>query len=203
MAIGEYRCYKQQNCRTSLEAYEQVLRHPKSELYDLALFKTAWCYWKLGDTTKSALRFKDVLDLAKKKGGVGDQEQKRAAELQGQALDYLVELFTEDDSKTAQDAFEFLAQIGGKPYSKKVLKQLADTVFDQTRYERAIEAYRLLIELDPMSPDAPEYAGKIVEGYQLLGDVRTAVAAMRKMAADYGAKSAWATANKDRPQAVQ
>jgi TolA-binding protein len=202
MAIAEFRFYEQQNYKSSLEAYEQVLKHPKSQLYDLALFKTAWCYWKLGDTTRSAMRFKDVLDLAKKKAGRSEAEQKRAMELQGQALDYLVELFTEDDTKSAHDAFEFLAQIGGKQYSQKVLKQLADTVFDQTRYERAVEAYRLLIELDPNNPEAPDYAGKIVEAYQLLGDTKTAVAEMRKLAGDYGSKSPWAAANKDRPKAV-
>src|SRR4029079_11811297 len=203
MAIAEYRFYEQQNYKSSLEAYEKVLQHPKSQLYDLALFKTAWCYWKLGDTTKSALRFKDVLDLAKKKAGRTEEQQKRAAELQGQALDYLVELFTEDDTKSAHDAFEFLAQIGGKQYSRKVLKQLADTVFDQTRYERAVEAYRLLIELDPNSAEAPDYHGKIVESFQLLGDVNTAVAEMRKLASNYGGRSAWAAANKDRPKAVE
>ncbi|HVR64896.1 MAG TPA: tetratricopeptide repeat protein [Polyangia bacterium] len=203
MAIGEHRFYNQQNYRSSLEAYEQVLRHPKSELYDLALFKTAWCYWKLGDTVKSAQRFKDVLDLGKKKAGASDQEQKRAAELQGQALDYLVELFTEDDSRTAQDAFEFLAQIGGKEYSQKVLRQLADTVFDQTRYERAIEAYRLLITLDPNSADDPDFHRRIVESYQLLGDAKGAVVEMRKLADAYGTNSAWAKANQDRPKALQ
>jgi cellulose synthase operon protein C len=203
MAIAEYRFYEQQNYKSSLEAYEKVLQHPKSTLYDLALFKTAWCYWKLGDTTKSALRFKDVLDLAKKKAGRTEDQQKRAEELQGQALDYLVELFTEDDTKSAHDAFEFLAQIGGKQYSRKVLKQLADTVFDQTRYERAVEAYRLLIELDPNSAEAPDYAGKIVESYQLLGDTKTAVVEMRKLASDYSGHSAWAAANKDRPKTVE
>jgi len=203
MAIAEYRFYEQQNYKSSLEAYEKVLKHPKSQLYDLALFKTAWCYWKLGQTTRSAERFKDVLDLAKKKAGKTEAEQKRAAELQGQALDYLVELFTEDDSKTAADAFEFLAQIGGKEYSQKVLRRLADTVFDQTRYERAIEAYRLLIQLDPNDGEAPDYQKRIVESYQLLGDVRTAVVEMRKLADTYHGRSAWAAANKDRPKTVQ
>jgi TolA-binding protein len=203
MAIAEFRFYEQQNYKTSLEAYERVLKHPKSTLYDLALFKTAWCYWKLGQTTKSAERFKDVLDLAKKKAGKSEAEQKRAAELQGQALDYLVELFTEDDSKTAADAFEFLAQIGGKEYSQKILRRLADTVFDQTRYERAIEAYRLLITLDPNDGEAPDYHKRIVESYQLLGDVKTAVAEMRKLADSYSGRSAWAKANQDRPKTVQ
>ena len=187
MAIGEYRFYEQQNYKSSLEAYEKVLQHPKSQLYDLALFKTAWCYWKLGDTTKSALRFKDVLDLAKKKAGRTEAEQKRAAELQGQALDYLVELFTEDDTKSAHDAFEFLAQIGGKQYSRKVLKQLADTVFDQTRYERAVEAYRLLIELDPeRAPRRPTTTARSSSRTSCSATSTTAVAEMRKLANNYG-----------------
>jgi tetratricopeptide (TPR) repeat protein len=202
MAIAEFRFYEEQNYKSSLAAYEKVLQYPKSTLFDLALFKTAWCYWKLGDTTKSAQRFKEVLDWAKKKAGKTAAEQRRAEELQGQALEYLVELFTEDDTKSAQDAFEFLAQIGGKEYSKKILLRLADTVFDQTRYERAAEAYRLLISLDPNSIDGPDYHKRVVECHQLLGDAAGAVAEMRKLATNYGPRSPWAAANKDRPKAI-
>jgi cellulose synthase operon protein C len=202
MAIAEFRFYEQQNYKTSLAAYEKVLEHPNSALFDLALFKTAWCYWKLGDTNSSAQRFKDVLDLAKKKAGKTAAEQKRADELSGQALEYLVELFTEDDTKSAQDAFEFLAQIGGKEYSQKILVRLAETVFDQTRYERAAEAYRLLNTLDPNGADAPDNQKRVVECQQLLGDAAGAVREMRKLATDYGPRSAWATANKDRPKAL-
>ena len=38
----------------------------------------------------------------RRRPGKTDAEQKRAEELQGQALEYLVELFTEDDTKSAQ-----------------------------------------------------------------------------------------------------
>ncbi len=202
MAVAEFRFYEQQNYKTSLAAYEKVLEHPKSSLYDLALFKTAWCYWKLGDTGKSAQRFKDVLDLAKKKAGKTPLEQKRAEELQGQAMEYLVELFTEDDTKSAQDAFEFLSQIGGKEYSRKILARLAETVFDQTRYERAAEAYRLLNTLDPNGVDAPDHQKRVVECQQLLGNDAGAVTEMRRLATDYGPRSSWAAANKDRPKAL-
>jgi len=202
MAIAEYRFYEKQDYRGALEAYERVLAYPHSQLYDLALFKTAWCLWKMGDTTRSAQRFKDVLDLGKNKAGKSERELKRAAELQDQALEYLVELFTEDDSKTAQDAFEFLAQIGGKEYSRKVLLRLADTVFDQTRYERAAEAYRLLITLDPSGAEAPDYQKRVLESTQLLGDTKGAVTEMKRLATDYGPQSAWAKANADRPRAV-
>src|SRR5262249_16155177 len=65
MANAEHRFYDDNNYRSALEAYEHVVQYPDSQLYDLALFKTAWCYWKLGDTTMAAKRFKDVLDLGK------------------------------------------------------------------------------------------------------------------------------------------
>ena len=32
-----FRFYEQQNYKSALEAYERVLKHPKSQLYDLAL----------------------------------------------------------------------------------------------------------------------------------------------------------------------
>jgi TolA-binding protein len=209
MAVAEHRFYEEQNYRSSLAAYEKVLEFPGSSLYDLALFKTAWCYWKLGETSTSAQRFKDVLDLSRHKAGQSGGasgpsavEQRRAEDLQGQAMEYLVELFTEDDTKSARDAFEFLSQIGGKEYSRTILSRLAETVFDQTRYERAAEAYRLLIELDPNGIDAPDHQKRVVECAQALGEPTAAVAEMRKLAADYGPRSPWAAANRERPKAI-
>lgn len=202
MAVGEYRFYERQDYAAALKAYDKVTRFPTSPLYGLALFKTAWCYWKLGNTDRAALRFKDVLDLAKKAEGKSLKEQRRAAELQDQALEYLVELFTEDDSKSADDAFKFLGQIGGKAYSQRVLRRLADTVYDQTRYERAAEAYLLLLQLDPKHPEAPQFQERVVDSFQAMGNSTRATAEMRRLATNYGPKSAWAKANADRPKSV-
>lgn len=201
MAVGEWNFYERQSYRAALDAYERVAQHPRSPLYGLAVFKSAWCYWKLGQTDRAALRFKDVLDMAAQAKGSAE-ERKRAAELQDQALDYLVELFTEDDSKTADDAFKFLAQIGGKAYSQRVLVRFADTVFDQARYERAAEAYQLLLTLEPQAREAPARQQRVVESYQAIGNVTRAAAEMRKLASDYGPKSAWAKANAAHPEAV-
>jgi cellulose synthase operon protein C len=204
MAVAEYRFYEHQDFTGALAAYERVLKHERSPMYGLALFKTAFCSWKLGRTQDAATRFKAVLDLgqkAKTAAGSAD-EQKRAAELSDQALEYLVELFTEDDSKTAEDAHAFLAQIGGKAYSMRVMRRFADTVFDQTRYERAAEAYQFLISLDRNSPDAPEYQKRVIESYLALGRGEKAAVEMRKLASDYGPQSEWAKANTDRPKLI-
>jgi TolA-binding protein len=200
MAVAEYRFYEKRDYASAQSAYERVLKYPDSPLSGLALFQTAFCAWKRGNAAEAATRWKMVLDLAgKAKSGTADQ-QKRAAELSDQALDYLVELFTEDDSKTAEDAYAFLAQIGGKAYSQKVMHRFADTVYDQARYERSADAYLFLIALDPKSPEAPALQRRVVESFQALGKGDRAVAEMRKLAIEYGPKSAWAKANADRPQ---
>ncbi len=202
MALAEYRFYEKQDFARALGAYENVIKFPSSQLYGLALFKTAWCYWKLGKSDRAAARFKEVLDLAQKAKDRSAEEKKRAAELQDQALDYLVELFTEDDTKSADDAYAFLAQIGGKTYSLRVMRRLADTVYDQTRYERAGQAYLFVLQLDAKQLDAPELHRRVVESYQAMGRGDRAAAEMRKMAVDYGPKSPWAKANFDHPEAI-
>ena len=81
MAIAEYRFYEQQNYKSSLEAYEKVLQHPKSQLYDLALFKTAWCYWKLGDTEQVGAALQGRARSGQEEGGAdgGAAEARRRA----------------------------------------------------------------------------------------------------------------------------
>ncbi|HEY0708774.1 MAG TPA: tetratricopeptide repeat protein, partial [Polyangia bacterium] len=199
MAVAEHRFYEQRNFAAAQSAYERVLKYPDSPLSALALFQTAFCAWKRGNTDEAAQRWKAVLDQAQKKVGSADQ-QKRAAELSDQALDYLVELFTEDDSKTAEDAHAFLAQIGGEVYSRKVMRRFADTVFDQARYERAAEAYTFVINLAPTHAEAPTLQVRVIESLQALGRGDRALVEMRKLATDYGPQSAWAKANADRTQ---
>ena len=131
MAVAEARFYDDNDYKGALAGYDEVLKFPDSPLYDLALFKTAWCYWKLGDSDRAARRFKEVLDLG---SGVTAKSQarahqlteagrKRLEELKGEALEYLVQVFTEDEKKGPKDAFDFLASIGGAIYSRKVIAQ--------------------------------------------------------------------------------
>src|SRR4029079_7472624 len=95
------------------EAYLKVLEHKGSPVYDLALFKTAWCDWKLGDTRRAAERFKEVLDIAGAAEKSGTEEAKRrSGQLRDEALAYLTLLLTEDENVTPRDAYGFLASIG-------------------------------------------------------------------------------------------
>lgn len=210
MAVAEARFYDDNDYKGALAGYDEVLKFPDSPLYDLALFKTAWCYWKLGDSDRAARRFKEVLDLG---SGVNakslarahqltESGRKRLEELKGEALEYLVQVFTEDERKGPKDAFDFLASIGGAMYSRKVIAKLADTFYSQARYERAIESERFLMKLDPNDEANPDRQKRVVEALREMDKNKEAVQQLRALAETYGPGSDWAKAQQN-PQAVE
>ena len=210
MAVAEARFYEDSDYKGALAGYDEVLKFPDSPLYDLALFKTAWCYWKLGDSDRAARRFKEVLDLG---SGVTAKSQarahqlteagrKRLEELKGEALEYLVQVFTEDERKGPKDAFDFLASIGGAMYSRKVIAKLADTFYSQARYERAIESERFLMKLDPNDEGNPDRQKRVVEALREMDENKEAVKELRKLAETYAKDSDWGKAQQN-PAAVE
>jgi tetratricopeptide (TPR) repeat protein len=161
----------------ALSEYEQVLAAKAQidpALYGLALFKSAWCHWRLGNNDEAARRFVGVFEATDAGSDPATRtnaaQRKQLDELQGEALRYIVEVFTEDEKNTAQDLYNFLTKIGGEKYSGKIVRALAAQYYDQSHYERGIEAYRLLLKLEPTSRDAGQWVLEIAQGYASLED---------------------------------
>jgi TolA-binding protein len=197
MAFAEWHFAGSNDYRAALDEYEEVLKHPESELSDMALFKSAWCLWKLGRSTAAATRFREVLDLSGRLRHVTGERRRRLLELQDEALEYLIQVFTEDESNTAADLHGFLSQIGGEKYATKVLRRLSRAFFDQSRYERAVQAYSMLLETEPDSPQAPEYQSQIAAAYAAVDDADDTIQALTQLAKTYKPGSTWATRQAD------
>jgi TolA-binding protein len=202
MAFAESHFNGQHDYAAALQRYEDVLRYPESELSDLALFKSAWCLWKLGRTDEAAMRFRQVLDLDGKLAEVSAERRRRLLELQDEALAYLIQVFTEDERNTAADLHRFLLRIGGEKYAGRVLRRLSRAFFDQGRYPRAIEAYGMLLASEPNDPSAPQSQRQIAAAYAALDDTEQTVAALTALAKNYGPTSSWAQQQAD-PSVVQ
>src|SRR5690606_7974998 len=99
MALAESR-FAEGDFQGALARFEQVLRYRDSELYGLALFKSAWCHWRLTNSQEAALRFRQVLVLGRGRGRVSADQRQRLRELQNEALEYLIQVFTEDETNT-------------------------------------------------------------------------------------------------------
>ena len=166
---------------------------------DLALFKIAWCEWKLGSTEQAAKDFKRVLDKAVEAERSGTEAQRRrSASLRDEALEYLVVVFTEDRSISAQEVFDFLASIGGEKYSRDVLIKVAESYGGQAEWERSNEAYRFLIKMDPNSIKSSDYQRDIVANWNSALDPERAQDEIKVLLAGYGPNSDWAKAQKNR-----
>ena len=166
---------------------------------DLALFKTAWCEWKLDNTDQAAIDFKKVLDKAVEAERSGTEAQRRrSADLRDQALEYLVVVFTEDKSISAKEVFDFLASIGGERYSRDVLIRVAESYAAQGEPDRSNEAYRFLIKMDPESIKAAEYQRDIVQNWTGALDLDQGQAEIKVLLDGYGPDSAWAKAQHNR-----
>ena len=185
----------------ALAEYEAVLKFPGTDLYGLALFKSAWCLWRLGNTDEAAKRFVSVFALSEA-GGVNGQaknvrDRKQLDELQAEALKYLVEVLTEDEKNTAADAYAFLRKMGSDRFAGKVVKALAETYYDQSHYERGIEAYELLLKLDPTSRDAGDWMLQIASGYFTIEDYAHLKSTYERALTVYTAGGAWSRTQAD------
>jgi tetratricopeptide (TPR) repeat protein len=187
----------------ALVEYEKVLSYKDKidpALYGLALFKSAWCYWRIGNNEEAAKRFVGVFaatDISGANRGVSAAQRKQLDELQGEALKYIVEVFTEDEKNTAQDLYDFLTKIGGERFSGKIVRALAQQYYDQAHYERGIEAYELLLKLEPTSRDAGQWVLQIVAGYNQIEDWQKVKTTFDRALQGYTTGSPWARTQAD------
>lgn len=168
--------------------YEEVLKHKDSELYDIALFKSAWTLWRLGKTEEAARRFLIVFKETAEGGhheGKGTRTRAELDELQAEALKNLVAVFVEDEKNRAEDMHRFLVKAGGDKFAGRIVRALADAFFEQAHYERGIEAYRLLLKLEPTSPEAYRYALAIAQGHSTMESWKLLEADYKWIIADY------------------
>jgi len=200
LAIAEF-YFAQGDFRQALASYERVLKHPDTPLIDLALYKTAWCHFKLGRAQKAALRFRQVLsrgDGSKKR--LGDPDGKLAMDLKKEALEDLALTFSE--SGGAQDAYRFMKEVGGEEYSIRVLQSLGEVFFHQARFAKAAESYRILIDQFPLSLDNPSHRVRVAAAYERSGEVAKSLQERRAMAKAFGPGSAWRKKNAAQPTAI-
>ena len=204
MAIAEYRFYEQQDYKSSLEAYEKVLKHPKSHALRPGAVQDRLVLLEAGRHRPGGAAVQGRARSGQEEGRSqrGAAEARRGAARPGARLPGRAVHGGRHQDRP--DAFEFLAQIGGKQYSRKVLRRLADTVFDQTRYERAVEAYRLLIDAGSQRRGRPRLrAADRGVGISCWATPRPPSRRCAGWPATTAPRSAWANANKDRPKAVE
>ena len=179
-------------------AYLKVLEFPDQPLYDKAIYKLGWTYYRLDDFANAVDTFVKLLDFYHSKKGAAEGQN----DLEKEALQYTAICFADDKWGGLPQVTSYFAKIGPRPYEKELYKRLGDILYDQTKNDDAVAAYKLAIAKDPLAVDAPLIQAKIIQTYERDRSFDKQTAERDRLVALYGEGSAWAKANQNAHDAI-
>jgi TolA-binding protein len=180
------------------EAYQHALAYADSPLYPRAAYKLGWTYYRLDDFARAVDAFVRLLDfytaLAAKEG------KPPSGEVWPEAIQYTAISFTDEKWGGVDRARAYFQAIGGRPYEGEVFTRIGDVYFEETKYALAVEAYKAVLEKDPLSPDAPKIQAKIVLCWSRDRQFDKEAAEREALVAAYDAGTPWYEKNKGDPE---
>lgn len=202
--IGEYwfdNYSDPQALPNAAQAYAAATTDPTHPLYDKALYKLGWTYYRMDrfdEAVDSFLALADFYEAQKQAKG----DEAGGGDLREEALQYVAISLSDETWGGLPKAQALFAKRGPRPYEADVYRRLGNVYFDQTHHPAAIEAYRLVLQKDPNSPDAPQVQQRIVQAYERDRRMDESFAESAKLASLYQPGGEWYAKNKDNPEAL-
>jgi len=172
--------------------------HP---LYDKALYKLGWTYYRADDFPNAVDRFLKLADFYEKQKEAKNEEE-GGGDLREEALQYVAVSLADDTWGGLGRAEQLFAQRGPRPYEAEIYRRLGNIYFDQTNHTEAIKAYQRVLQKDALAADAPQIQQKIVQAYERDRKMSESYTEAAKLATDYAPGSTWYKAHQDDPEAL-
>ncbi len=189
----------------SIEYYTRVMDMEAEDLYDRALYKLAWAYYRKDDLANAIPRFVQLIDYS----DTMLVEEGKESQLKPESLKYLaISLVDEADDalvKPMDRAEQFFGEIGDRAYEYEVYTGIDDVLWQQGRYNEELETLVRLQQLYPESPDNPDFQYKVMQLHYLKDnpDPDAAVAARIELVERFKEGTPWWEANKGNPDALR
>ncbi len=211
LRIGEYHFdndFTAHGLDRAISAYAYVLRLPEDRNYNLALYKTAWSYYRASRYPEALKYFADLVQWS-------DDEQARTGragtELRPEAIQYLAITFAYDDWNENQAPDPTEGQPTGflrvqdpqllpqdRPWTEEVYFQLGQVYFDEAKYAQAIEVWKFLLGKWPRSARIPEVTNLIARAYARNNDQEHERDTLRQLV-NFGVGTDWYNSNTEHP----
>ncbi len=182
----------------AIQLYKNVLRYKKSKRYDEALYKLGWSYYKLAsrdpkyynDAIIYFLKVADDIVAAREYDPNGEISN---PEVFNEAIEYIGISFTDEHYTPdgVKKAKEFLERIGDREYGPDIFRAMGKTYERIDEPDKAIYAYRTLLEMYPDYVQAPEIQQHIVDVLYQMGKDEEAYQARMELFEKYNPKSEW------------
>ncbi len=195
-----------ENLRKAAEAYSKILAFPDHALYDKAIYKLGWTYYRLDEYDAAVAEFVKLIDFYEKKAQESGDDS-AFGDLRKEALQYTAISFTDEKWGGVGKAEAYFKGIGGRKWEPELYRSMGDILYDIQRkddrgYPIAVDAYKLFLGRDPHHPEAPQVQAKIVAALsrERLFDEETKE--REKLVELYGEGTPWFEKNKEDPDVV-
>ncbi|NMB76078.1 MAG: tetratricopeptide repeat protein [Myxococcales bacterium] len=202
--LGESYFWDPDKLDKAIDAYLRVLDYPDSPMYDKALYKLAWTYYRVDRFAEAVARFDQLIVWSDQAAGEGGEGELSRSDLRKEAMQYLAICFAEDgwEGGGVENAAAFLSRSGGRKYDGEFFKKLGEVYFLEAKYEKAVAAYREVIRRYPLDPKNPELLSTVIDALSRLQKFDDASLVEEEMTRSFGPGSPWREANKDNLEAV-
>ncbi len=180
----------------AIEIYRRILLYNDSPKYDEALYRLGWSFYKLNDYPQAISYFTLLADDIKRSQQLDPKNKITNPSLAEESIEYIGIAFL--DYKGATAAAEYLNSVGGRRYGIDILRKIGDVYMNvKEEHDKAIQAYRLLLKMFPVAPEAPIARAKIAECYRALDEEQMAYFQRDSLLVEYHENSAWWQHNTD------
>lgn len=192
-ALGE-NYFENEKWTDAYKEYAYLIKNSRHNLHTIALYKAAWCLYRLG-RTEDGIKYLDYI-VKNGRTGVGGESQsgKRvdSIRLENEALKDLVVFFA--DTGDTKRAVSYFSRINTKE-SRNCIERLAYYLSDKGNRDGARDTFRYLISLDPNSRKNFEYQYQIVQNYFFSKNSPEFKTELYRWVSGYNSKSAWYAKN--------
>lgn len=190
-ALGEY-YFENEKWPEAYKSYSPLLKDRKHRLHTFALYKSAWCLYRMGKN-REALNYLEILIKTAQQDPAKGARKANRSRLESEALRDIVPFYASvGGARNASQYFKNLVGGDVTPYIEK----LAYYYSDKGDKESSDEAFKQLIAQAPTHPKAFEYQYQIVQNYYYAKNSPKFKDELYRWITEYGPNSAWMQANK-------
>lgn len=200
-ALAEY-YFENEKWAEAKKAYAEVLKRRRHRLYTFSLYKTAWCEFRMGDSTR-ALRTMETLVRQAKSAADEESEGRKSVNknrLESEGLRDIVLFYAE--AGKADQAPQYFRSIAGQDY-RSYLERLAYFYGDKGNLVGARAVFTYLIQDEPANPKAFDFKYQVVKLYSTARRSREFRDELFSWVRDFGVGGAWHQANQGNTELIQ
>ena len=197
--IGEYHFDRSDNpeeIKLARQAYEQAMKYEESRFFDKALYKLAWADYRLDNFEKAIEEFKRLVEYS-------DRMKRETGEsgsvLRAEAVKYVAVSLAEDDWNLDRKVDENfgLPRVkkyldGDGDYQREVMTQLVDYLFENERFDVAVNVIQYALDQYPMHRKNPRLHERMITALMRQQETREQAFEQRRVLIEqYGPESDW------------